>query len=84
MAEVRSVRIFVSSPGDVDQERRRVELLAQRLNGEYGAAIRIEAIRWETSYYKAHTTFQSQIPKFLTMRYCRCDILVTPRNGIAC
>ena len=54
-----------------NQERRRVDLLAQRLNAEYGATVRFETIRWETTYYKAHTTFQSQIPEA-----SQCDIVV--------
>ncbi len=71
MADVRTVRLFVSSPGDVDQERQRVDLLAQRLSAEYGAAVQFKTIRWETSYYKAHSTFQSQIPEA-----SQCDIVV--------
>jgi hypothetical protein len=30
---VRTVHLFVSSPGDVEQEHRRVEHVAERLNG---------------------------------------------------
>lgn len=57
------LRLFVSSPGDVADERRRIDLVVERLNTEFAARIRIETIRWETSYYSAHDTFQKQIPK---------------------
>ena len=57
------LRIFVSSPGDVPDERRRVDLVVERLNTEFAERVRIETIRWESAYYSAHDTFQKQIPK---------------------
>jgi hypothetical protein len=65
------LRLFVSSPGDVLDERRRVELVVERLNGEFAGRARIEVIRWETSYYSAHETFQKQIPEAAD-----CDLVV--------
>ncbi len=65
------VRIFVSSPGDAMDERRRVEAVAERLNGEFEPRIKIELVRWETSYYSAHETFQKQIPEAAD-----CDLVV--------
>ena len=56
------LRLFVSSPGDVADERRRIDLVVERLNTEFEGRARIESIRWETSYYSAHDTFQKQIP----------------------
>src|SRR5882757_3312336 len=55
-------RIFVSSPGDVQFERQRVDRVVARLNGELAGAARLESIRWETEFYRAHDTFQTQIP----------------------
>jgi len=55
-------RIFVSSPGDVQFERQRVERVVARLNGELAGAARLETVRWETEFYRAHDTFQTQIP----------------------
>jgi hypothetical protein len=40
------LRIFVSSPGDVPDERRRVDLVVERLNTEFAERVRIETIRW--------------------------------------
>jgi hypothetical protein len=51
--------LFVSSPGDVMVERRRVENVVSRLNGEFADVARLEAIRWETEHYQAFSTFQA-------------------------
>jgi hypothetical protein len=55
-------RIFVSSPGDAQFERLRVDRVVARLNGELAGAARFATVRWETEFYRAHDTFQSQIP----------------------
>ena len=65
------LRLFVSSPGDVAEERQRVDLVVERLNAEFESRVRIETIRWETSYYSAHETFQKQIPEAAD-----CDVVV--------
>ena len=52
-------------------ERRRIEAVAERLNGEYERRVKIELVRWETSYYSAHETFQKQIPEATD-----CDVVV--------
>jgi len=68
---MRTIRLFVSSPSDVDHERRRIEHVAERLNGEFAGVARVETIRWETAFYSAHATFQAQIPEAAD-----CDIVV--------
>ena len=68
---MRTVRVFVSSPGDTHFERMRVERVVERLNGEFAGIARLEAIRWEGKHYKAHATFQQQIPEASA-----CDIVV--------
>ncbi len=60
---MKSVRVFVSSPGDTHFERMRVERVVERLNGEFSGVAKLEAIRWESKYYQARTTFQQQIPE---------------------
>jgi tetratricopeptide (TPR) repeat protein len=55
--------VFVSSPGDVQRERDRVEFVVARLNSEYHGRVQIRAIRWETRFYSSHDTFQAQIPE---------------------
>lgn len=42
---MRVFRLFVSSPGDAGVERRRVERVASRLNGEFAGLARLETIR---------------------------------------
>jgi hypothetical protein len=61
---MKSVRIFVSSPSDVEHERLRVERVAERLNGELHHAVRFDVYRWDKGqYYTAASTFQAQIPE---------------------
>ena len=68
---VREVRVFVSSPGDAQFERSRLERVTERLNGEFQGIVHIVPIRWETEFYKAHQTFQAQIPEA-----AQCDIVI--------
>jgi eukaryotic-like serine/threonine-protein kinase len=68
---LRQVRIFVSSPTDAQFERSRLERVVERLNGEFAGVARIAPVRWETEFYKAHTTFQAQIPEA-----AQCDVVV--------
>src|SRR5262245_33638282 len=67
----REVRVFVSSPGDAQFERMRLERVTERLNGEFQGIVHILPIRWETEFYKAHQTFQAQIPEA-----SQCDIVI--------
>lgn len=68
---MRTFKVFVSSPGDVMVERRRVESVVSRLNGEFAGVARLEAIRWETEFYQAYSTFQAQIPRSVD-----CDLVI--------
>ena len=70
-AHMQTYKVFVSSPGDVMVERRRVENVVSRLNGEFAGVARLETIRWETELYQAHSTFQTQIP-----RSTECDLVI--------
>lgn len=63
--------LFVSSPGDVQRERERIDFVVERLNAEYAGRVRIRTIRWETRFYSSHETFQSQIPEAAD-----CDLVV--------
>ena len=65
------LRLFVSSPGDVSEERRRVDLVVARLNAEFEKRVTIRVIRWETEYYSAHESFQQQIPEA-----AQCEVVV--------
>ena len=68
---MRTFRVFISSPGDTSTERRRVESVVSRLNGEFAGLARLTTIRWETDSYGAHDTFQAQIPPSV-----ECDVVV--------
>jgi len=68
---MQTFKLFVSSPGDVMVERRRLENVVSRLNGEFGGVVRLKAIRWETELYQAFSTYQSQIP-----RSTDCDLVI--------
>src|SRR5215469_1886362 len=68
---VRHVRIFVASPDDTNHERSRVDRVVERLNGEFAGTARLESVRWETEFYRAHATFQAQI-----QAAAECDIVI--------
>jgi tetratricopeptide (TPR) repeat protein len=68
---MQTYRIFVSSPADAQFERQRVDRVVARLNGELAGAARLSSVRWETEFYGAHETFQTQIPLSTD-----CDIVV--------
>src|ERR1700722_111817 len=68
---MQTFKLFVSSPSDVMVERRRVGNVVSRLNGEFAGTARLEAIRWETEFYQAFSTFQAQIP-----RSTDCDVVI--------
>jgi eukaryotic-like serine/threonine-protein kinase len=72
VGEVRRVRVFVSSPGDVAAERGRVQAVAAKLNAELEGFVRFETVLWEEHFYKADGTFQAQIP-----HSAGCDVVVS-------
>src|SRR5580700_1340401 len=55
-------RIFVSSPGDVAEERIIAERILRRLADRYAGVVSIEPILWEHEPLAATDTFQAQIP----------------------
>ncbi len=72
MTSARQIRLFVSSPSDVEPERLAVGRVADKLNKEFAEDVaRIETIRWETEYYSAHQPIQPQIPEAAD-----CDIVI--------
>ena len=48
----------------------RVDRVVERLNGEFAWTVKLETICWEREFYKAHATFQAQIPEAAA-----CDIV---------
>lgn len=65
------LRIFLSSPGDVGDERRMALRVMERLQGEFAAVLVLEPIVWEHEPVRATSTFQDQIPE-----PAKADILV--------
>ena len=58
---VKTLRIFISSPGDVGQERLIATRVIERLQGEFAAFIKLEPILWEHEPLRASSHFQEQI-----------------------
>ena len=65
------LRVFLSSPGDVGDERRMALRVMERLQGEFAAVLALEPIVWEHEPVRATATFQQQIPE-----PAKADILV--------
>ena len=57
------LRVFLSSPGDVGDERRMALRVMERLQGEFAALLQLEPIVWEHEPVRATSTFQQQIPE---------------------
>jgi len=57
------IRVFISSPGDVETERIRAGRVIDRLNAEFEGRIKLTAIRWEEAFYTADKGFQDQITR---------------------
>ena len=68
---VKTISLFVSSPGDVLPERDAATRVVQRINDELRGLLHVRDIRWESAYYGAHDTFQSQ-----TVEMGACDLVV--------
>ena len=56
-----TLKIFISSPGDVGQERIMTTRVLERLQGEFAAYVKLEAILWEHEPLRATGHFQTQI-----------------------
>jgi len=67
----KSFQIFVSSPGDVSEERALTEGVLRRLSEEYRGAVRLQVILWEHEPVFAHAGYQEQI-----IRPSECDLVI--------
>jgi len=68
---VTPLRVFVSSPGDVSEERALAERVLRRLAEEYHEAVRLEVVMWEHEPLFAHSGFQEQLE-----RPSLCDLVI--------
>jgi WD40 repeat protein len=62
--------IFLSSPGDVEDERDAATRAVNRINADMHD-VRLQLVRWEDAYYTASASFQPQIEK-----PSECDLVV--------
>lgn len=60
--ENNTLTVFISSPGDVAQERALTAAVIERLNKEFAASVRIEPIFWEHEPLRATESFQDGLP----------------------
>ena len=68
----KALRIFISSPGDVVEERTLTRRVLERLAGEFAGRVTLEPIFWEHEPLLATDTLQKQI-----IRPSETDILVS-------
>ncbi|BBB91117.1 MAG TPA: CHASE2 domain-containing protein [Methylomusa anaerophila] len=69
---MRTLHIFISSPGDVGQERLLAQRVIERLSGEFAAFFKLECFLWENLAVKATSHFQDQIGDDLS----QADIMI--------
>jgi tetratricopeptide (TPR) repeat protein len=72
MSQLPTLRIFLSSPGDVAEERALAEIVFRRLADEVGDGAQLSVVIWEHEPLFAHTGFQEQI-----QRPSECDLVVS-------
>jgi tetratricopeptide (TPR) repeat protein len=72
MTELPLLKIFLSSPGDVAEERALAEIVFRRLADEMVDLVRLKLVIWEHEPLFAHASFQSQIE-----RPAQCDLVVS-------
>lgn len=56
-----TLKVFISSPGDVGQERILARRVLERLEGAFGGFVELEPILWEHEPLRATAHFQEQI-----------------------
>ena len=62
---MKTIRIFISSPGDVRQERKIAHKVITELNSQFAKYLHIEVLMWENFPLTADSTFQEGIDYFL-------------------
>ena len=61
--KVRKLQFFISSPGDVCEERALASRVIERLQSEYMGRVALETVLWEHEPLVATSTFQVQLVK---------------------
>ena len=60
---LKSLRVFVSSPGDVAEERLIARRVIGRLEAQFGDVVHLEPLFWEHEPLLATASFQEQVPR---------------------
>ena len=66
-----TLRIFISSPSDVQQERTVVGRVIERLQGKYWSFVRLDDVFWESKVARATAHFQDEL-----LNPGQCDMVV--------
>ena len=61
MSAARTLRVFISSPGDVVPERVVATRVLERLHARYSGVLDIQPVLWEHEPLRATSHFQEQI-----------------------
>ena len=72
MADLPVLKIFLSSPGDVAEERALAEIVFRRLADEVADSVNLALVIWEHEPLYGHAGFQEQID-----RPSQCDLVVS-------
>jgi len=82
--QLKAIRIFISSPGDVDTERKIAGRVIERLSAEFAGQVKLDPFFWEYAPISNHKTFQDQIPPTSDFDLVVCILwsrLGTPLKG---
>jgi len=66
---MRTIRIFIASPGDVEEERERAKEVVESLRRRYAGRFYLKPVRWEELPLQADTTFQRGIDLVLSKEH---------------
>src|SRR5688500_12063674 len=69
---MKTVRIFVSSPGDVATEREKAREVFERLQVEFSGVLQVLPYFWEHEPLRAHTDPQAQTAPLADFAVCVC------------
>jgi formylglycine-generating enzyme required for sulfatase activity len=63
---IKTIRIFISSPGDVQEERNRAKAVVEQLRRSFAGRLELEAVLWEELPLQADMSFQEGIDLVLS------------------
>jgi hypothetical protein len=66
---MKTIRIFISSPGDVAEERDRARQVVEQLRRKYAGRLKLKAVLWEELPLQADMSFQQGIDRVLSREH---------------